>query len=124
MHHEIIAHRKALRLNLPVSGEMPVRDQNGNTIHRDRMWLIQTLQLLVSVSEQFRSREVTEEQAMGVMDYWLFGEKHISELSSGFEEFYVIKHRLIDARTSAEDFNRLVQECHSRIATLQATQRR
>lgn len=97
-------------LGLPVSVDM-----NGNVVHRNEHWQRETFNLLASVSVQFRNRELTYEQAAGIMDHWLFVEARISELSAGFEEFYVTKHLLLDPATSQADFEHLLAEIQRKV---------
>lgn len=100
------------------SGTVIHRDLRGNTIHYDQTWLSEAMVLMLDISQQFRGGAISIEEATEIMDQWLFANKHISELSSGFEEFFVVKHRLLDRNTSAEDFKGLAEETVSRIKAL------
>lgn len=100
------------------SGALVQQDENGNNVHYDQTWLPDTLELLIDVSKQFRSGAISVEEAGAIMDQWLFSERRISELSYGFEEFYAVKHVLLDLSTSDEDFHKLIEDSKQKLAAL------
>jgi hypothetical protein len=106
------------------NGEPLERDENGNIIHYDQSWLVDTLTLVIGVAKRLQNGEVSLAQASQAMDAWLFEIQHISELSSGFEKFYVTKHELFEAQMSAQDFANRIEEVNQQANDLRMQYRK
>jgi hypothetical protein len=100
------------------AGVVVNRDEYGHIIHENQVWLGEMLELLIDVSMRFRYGVIGADEASDMIDQRLFEMRHISELSSGFEEFYVAKHVLLEASTSAEDFGAVVKDAQLKLSVL------
>jgi hypothetical protein len=126
---DIATHRaeKMYRLGITkVSNGMFVNEQNevveydehGNVIRYNQSWLKDLLPILTEVSVQFRAGTIYQQQAEAIIDQVLFKQRRISELSSGFGDFYVIKHILLDPDTSTNDFNTHLSKANEKLRSL------
>ena len=93
-------------------------DNNGNKIYSDQDWLVPTLEYMQYISSEFKSGNITEQEALFFMDDWLFRQNKISILSDGFEGFYVAKHMLFSPETTQEDFDKYLGYIDKKIALL------
>lgn len=100
------------------SGAAIASDEHGNIIHYDQTWLVGVLELMIDVGVRFRNGTVSADQAGQAIDQTLFNQLHVSELSSGFEEFFVAKHQLLDPSTSAEQFSAVLKNSRRKISRL------
>jgi hypothetical protein len=94
-------------------------DENGNFVHYDQAWLLDLLPILADTSTRFRNGEISQDQAESIIDKVLFEQLHISELSSGFGEFYIIKHVLLDPDTTTRYFNACLRMIDNKLSELQ-----